>query len=402
MKKLFSLALAAAMVISMGATAFASAQITTTVKDSDIVLSYFEKYESDTDEILDVNTPGNHAEYGNKYYAIIFEGIGELEEGQYESDDHSIHVVYNDSMIYSPISDFDRIEKLKMKIKFEIGEELVKSVNIVKKKYEQSFGSDIAADLTALPTIEGVSDISTISSLPFAGGWTDTGSSHTIAGTPTDHIFYYGSRALVDVTSGWYYFVEIETYPQTAIGDGDIIGTFTFNRKSNTKKGIGKIDDVERDFFLNLWYENNYNDFRTELYDIDDSVELKWDDLYVLKFNCDDEVEVEFGTEPNEGTFTVDVSGQGKMVINFSTEPDEAIIAANDGVKMDFVSFNGAKFNRVGEFEYEMEGLVAAYQVFDGRLVEISGLEISGDTATFHTAKLGNYVFANAELVNPA
>ena len=48
-----------------------------------------------------------------------------------------------------------------------------------------------------------------------------------------------------------------------------------------------------------------------------------------------------------------------------------------------------------------MENLVAAYQIVDDQLVAINGLEISADTATFSTRTLGNYVFADAELVNP-
>lgn len=399
MKKLFSAILAAAMAVSLASASFAT--VTETYGDeSDIVLSYFAKYDSDTDEALDVNTPGNHAEYGNKYYAIIFEGRAFVRLNDSPTDD-GLNRQTGAGYLYTPISDFDQIEKLKIKTKFEQGEELVKSIKIVKKKITAATGS---ADLTVLPDRLGVSDVSAFYvSLPASSvpaGWNGTGDIIQIPGVGATYNLC--TRPIEDVPAGWYYFVEIETYPRRDIGDSDIIGTFTFNRKSNSKKNISKIDDVEQDFFLNLWYEFNYNDYRTELYDIDDSVELKWDDLYVLKFNCDDEVEVEFGTEPNEGTFTVDVSGQGKLVIDFSTEPDEAIAAANEGVKMDFVNFNGAKFNRVGVFEYEMEGLAAAYQIIDGKLVEIKGLEIDGDTATFNTARLGNYVFATAELVNPA
>lgn len=398
MKKLFSAILAAAMAVSLASASFAT--VTETYGDeSDIVLSYFAKYDSDTDEALDVSTPGNHAEYGNKYYAIIFEGRAFSIISDKLADDGL--KAQQAGYLYNPISNFDQIEKLKIKTKFEQGEELVKSIKIVKKKITAAADS---ADLTALPDRLGVSDVSAFyvsgPASPAPEGWNNTGKNIQIPGTNATYDLY--TRPIEGVPTGWYYFVEIETYPRRDTGDSDIIGTFTFNRKSNSKKNISKIDDVEQDFFLNLWYEYNYNDFRTELYDIDDSVELKWDDLYVLKFNCDEEVEVEFGTEPNEGTFTVDVSGQGKLVIDFSTEPNEAIAAANEGVKMDFVNFNGAKFNRVGVFEYEMDGLAAAYQIIDGKLAEIKGLEIDGDTATFNTSRLGNYVFATAELVNPA
>ncbi|MBP1557517.1 MAG: hypothetical protein J6A76_06350, partial [Oscillospiraceae bacterium] len=208
----------------------------------------------------------------------------------------------------------------------------------------------------------------------------------------------------IDIPATYLYFVEVKTKAQTVTSDADIIGTFEFNRKADKKEGLAKIDDCEVDFALNLWYENNYlgEDKEGNSLEITDTAVLKWDDLYVLKFNCDDEIEIEFGKDDiNEGTFTVDASGQGKMVVNFNTKANEAIADANPGAKMFFVNFNGAKFNRVGTFEYEMENLTAAYQVVGDKLVEINGLELDGETAVFNTRTLGNYVFADAELVNP-
>lgn len=387
MKKLLCLALAVAMMMSLGTTAFAATVVN--VYDSDIVLSYFEKYDPDTDEILDTTVAGNHPEYGKKYYAIIFEGINE------SSIDTSNIDNCTNGIIYSPISDFNRIEKLKMKAEFEEGEHLVKSINIVKKKLDTG-----GAVLNTLPGLLGVKDVSASTASGMSAPWSPTGSSEIISAGGSTATYYYYTRAIENVNPGWYYFVEIETEAIDTVGEGDVIGTFTFNRKANSKMGIGKVDDVEREFTLNVWYERNYVEEKTE-YEVSDSVQLKWDDLYVLKFDCDDEIEMEFGYE-NEGVFTVDASGQGKMVINFDTNPCEEIADANPGIKMHFVNFNGAKFNRVGEFEYELEGMAAAYQVIDHKLVPINGLEIDSDVATFNTRTLGNYVFATAELVNPA
>ena len=105
----------------------------------------------------------------------------------------------------------------------------------------------------------------------------------------------------------------------------------------------------------------------------------------------------------NEGTFTVDVSGQGKLFVMYDTKAVDAIVDANPGVKMHFVNFNGAKFNRTGEFAYEMEDGVAAYKVVDGALVAIPGCEYdeADEAFYFNTRVLEKYVFANAELVNP-
>ena len=125
----------------------------------------------------------------------------------------------------------------------------------------------------------------------------------------------------------------------------------------------------------------------------------------MLKFDCDEEVEFQFG-DPyaglNEGVFTVDVSGQGKVFLNWNTDANEALAAANPGVDMHFVNFNDVKFNRAGEFEYELEDVAAGYMVINNQLVPIPGLEIEDDTARFTTNMLVPYVFATSELVNPA
>ncbi|MBP1576961.1 MAG: hypothetical protein J6C75_00615, partial [Oscillospiraceae bacterium] len=209
-----------------------------------------------------------------------------------------------------------------------------------------------------------------------------------------------------DINVDYYYFVAVKTKKVETTADADIIGTFEFKRKAVKENGVEiypEIKDEEHDFAINLWYDGNYSNtdaLGETYYTVDDEATLKWDDMYILKFDSDDEVTLNFGYE-NEGEFTFDASGQGKMLINFNTNANEAICDANPGVEMFFVNFNGAKFNRTGIFEYEMENMAAAYEVVDGKLVEIKGLELDGDTATFATRTLGNYVFAAAELVAP-
>ncbi|MBP0981919.1 MAG: hypothetical protein J5968_06905 [Oscillospiraceae bacterium] len=371
MRKFFALALAVAMVLSLASVSFAAGSVTTE-GTGNIVLSKFFKYDADKDIVKDTQ-----AQYGKSYYAMIFEETATTTlAGADIAIDDTIETTLN------PITDYSDVEKLRVKAEFEMGEDLVESVSIVKKNFkcsdegvEEIVFEDAAVTLTATA----------------AGTWDGATSA------ATDYTFN-------NTTANYYYFVEIKTKAQTVTGDADIIGTFEFNRKADKKEGLAKIDDCEVDFALNLWYENNYlgEDKEGNSLEITDTAVLKWDDLYVLKFNCDDEIEIEFGKDDiNEGTFTVDASGQGKMVVNFNTKANEAIADANPGAKMFFVNFNGAKFNRVGTFEYEMENLTAAYQVVGDKLVEINGLEIDGETAVFNTRTLGNYVFADAELVNP-
>ena len=134
-------------------------------------------------------------------------------------------------------------------------------------------------------------------------------------------------------------------------------------------------------------------------------VVIEYDEAYVLKFDCDGEIEMAFGDDDtgcNEGVFTVDVSGQDKLFIAFNTTPYESIVAANEGKEMFFVNFCGVKFNRTGEYVYELEDAAAAYQIVDGKLMEIPNVEIANDEITFRTSYLGSYVFAKSELVNAA
>ena len=134
-------------------------------------------------------------------------------------------------------------------------------------------------------------------------------------------------------------------------------------------------------------------------------VVIEYNTAYVLKFDCDDEVEIAFGGDgdnSNEGVFTVDVSGMNKLFVAFDTDPNESIAAANEGAQMYFVNFNGIQFNRSGEYVYELEGAAAAYQIVDNKLVEIPDVKIADDEIVFKTRVLGNYVFAKSALVNPA
>jgi len=326
MKKFFALVLALAMVMSMASVAMAANEAKVTL--SGIHFDY------DADD--DAMNLGAALEYGDTaYYCLKIEG--------------------------EMVSDYALVEKLKVKAEFELGEELVESVSLV-KKYVNWAKSE--------------------------GGYSNN---------PADY----------------YYFIAVKTAYKEGVVDADIVGTLEFNRKDIDKDDapanlvkesmLYEIDDCEVDIEFNVFYDNNWlGDAEKYLVDGKDIV-IKYDGEYALKFDSDEEVEITFGKsgEENEGTFTVDASGQGKVFVKYNTKADEAIVAANPGVKMFFVNFNNVKFNRTGEFVYEMEDGVAAYKVVDGALVEIPGLEIDDGEFSFNTRVLESYVFADAELVNP-
>ncbi len=207
--------------------------------------------------------------------------------------------------------------------------------------------------------------------------------------------------------SGYYYFLEIVTAEKKGIAETDVVGVVEFDRKADSKNGVEKIKDCKIDVDFTLFYPNTWlNDGTIS----DDRADLEWDTPYVLKFDYDDEVELSFGSASggnNEGTFTVDVSGQGKIYLEYITDADEAIAAANEGAKMDFLTFKsingvGVKFNRTGEFRYEMDDAAYAYEVVDGKLAPIAGLEVEDDEFIFNTNILKAYVFSDTELVQPA
>ena len=378
MRKFFALALAVAMVFSLASVSFA-AYVNKIEGFTDGEAVY--KYSGDSDK-MEATT----IEYGKAgYIQLVESGKG--------------------------VNDFDQVEKLKIKAEFEMGEDLVESISIVKKyikpdasEFDYAWDAKQSKAVLTGPAaiIDDDGDVLGVTyTFDYSGGTNQTNFGVVTTEAAFDSItnVVFTVDPLFD--ADYYYFIEFKTVKERVTGDSDVIGTLEFNRKANNKvtPAVAKIDDEEVDFSFNVWYENNYLSTGKVT---DAGFEFKWDDIYVLKFEGDDEAELTFGKYTfNEGTFTVDISGQSKMVVDFNTKANEAICAANTGAKMFFVNFNGAKFNRTGEFEYEMEDIAAAYQVIDDKLVEIPGLELDVDTATFSTSVLGNYVFANTELVNP-
>lgn len=273
-------------------------------------------------------------------------------------------IVYTGSELTSI---YGQVEKMKVKTSWEMGSDLVESVSIV-KKYVESWKSG-----------------STVS-------------------TPAAFV------------PGYYYFVAVKVVSKETYSDADIVGTLTFNMKADkdTSVGsntVGKTDDLDVDISFNVAYEySDWTDAKNAIVE-SDSFYIRYDRAYALKFSADidDDVEFTFGgtegkSDENEGTFTVDCSGQGKLYMKLTTTANDAIVAANPTANLKFINFSNVKFNRTGEFAYEMEDGAYAYQVVDGKLVAIPGCEYdeSDETFYFNTRVLGSYVFSDVELVDAA
>lgn len=267
-----------------------------------------------------------------------------------------------------PIIDYDDVENLKVEFKCETDEELVEWIKVVKLPITQWFPGNYDYKHIGYSSWYGI--------------------------VPDN---YYG------------YFIVMKIADRQTNADSDIIGQIEVKRKANKKKGIGKIDDWTHDVQFNVFYKNTWlSEDTTDFLVKGNDVQLTWDEQYALKFDYDDEVDFEFGSEPNEGCFTVDVSGQGKIYFEMNTDPDENIIAANPDADIRFVNFIGmnngdVKFHRTGEFSYEMESGAVCYQLVDGKLVDIpnAGYDSSDESFYFKTNRLGRFVFADRELVNP-
>ncbi len=303
-------------------------------------------YDEDEDVMMTPAEAGYIHEYGDAAYYLLID----------ETSDKT-----------GPMSAFDHVEKLKVKAKgWTNGGDIVEGVSVVKRK----------VDVDVL----------------FNNG---------------EGIKHYNCADVLlrnNCESGYYYFLEIKIGEKESTSETDVIGVVEFDRKADSKKGIGKIDESSHDIEFSAFYEYSWITKTPTI--TEDTVDLEWGNTYALKFDYDEEVELSFGNPNggnNEGTFEVDISGQGKVLLRYSTDPVEAVSAANEGADIDYLIFNNVKFNRTGTFTYEMENGAHAYRIIDGKLVEIENCyDESEEAFIFHTNRLEAYVFADRELVNPA
>ena len=252
----------------------------------------------------------------------------------------------------NPVVDFDSVSGMKIKAKWEMGADLVDSISLVKK-----------------------------------------------------------------LESGLYlYAIEIKTKASTAIAEADLVGTLTI-----TKTKVPKIaKDTKLPVEITVFWDKNYSGVYKDsdgtevpMYMVDGVVDdseilLAPDTNYLLKFDYDDEVDFEFGSRnggKNEGVFTVDVSGQGKLLVKFDTKANADIDAANPAAITKYVNFNGVTFNRSGSLFLESpEGAYEyIYAIVNGKLAAIPTAEYDDYDEGFYvkTRTLGAYVLSDIELVNP-
>ena len=114
--------------------------------------------------------------------------------------------------------------------------------------------------------------------------------------------------------------------------------------------------------------------------------------------NVRDEIDINFN---DLALFTVDVTGQGKLDLRFSTKFDAETAALYDYANLDFLTFSGEPtFNKNGIMYIYADEDAFIYEVTADGVKEIKGLEWSEDYEAwyFKTRKLTSYVISDVEL----
>ena len=109
------------------------------------------------------------------------------------------------------------------------------------------------------------------------------------------------------------------------------------------------------------------------------------------------EIDIEFG---DEALFTVNVNGQSKLNLAWTTRFDSEIAALDESVNMDFITFTGnPSFNRTGTMYIYAADDTFLYQVVDGKLEKVDAKYNEDYEAwEFRTRTLGQYVIADGEI----
>lgn len=375
MKKFFAMAMAAAMIASMSAVSFAAIGTITTGSDSNgtVKVDGTKKYYPIVDAIgpfvYDADDKGLDSgivEYGETAYFMLIEGHDDSKKANGDT--------IGDNPTPFLVTESETVSSLKVKASWEEGKNLVSSVSIVKKKVSNAKDSSS----TPLKDSDGKEYSTMDTLLTKVSGLVD---SYTV--------------------DKYYYFIAIATTSSTSTADADVIGTLTLSKSKHPK-----VDDLDMDIAVNIGWENNYNSDANNLgLNVTGDVgPLKAETYYAMKFNCDDEVDIEFN---DESIFTVDVSGQSKVLFYYDTDFNSKIAAKYPLADLNFWNGNGAKFNRVGQMFLACKEDYAQflYQVnADGTLSEVPGAEFDkyDEGFYFNTRVLGTYVISDMELELPS
>ena len=337
MKKLMSLVLALAMVMALAATSFAATEVYVAVDPDNVMEPNWYVYDTDDyDGIIewDEKYDGNAVPYGETVYFMIGGTRTTLDpDDRYQGINH--------------VFESDAVSRLKVKEEWEMGEDYIQSIDIVKRRLDTESDYENGNN-------------------PFAGGE------------------YTGAARYA-------YFVAVRTKASTSTSMNSVSGTLTFNLNAPSSSNLEDIDDVAVSLDFDLQYPVAPDETITD--------ELQ---VFVRNESYDEDEETEFtvlNDSDDVAVFTVDTQGQGKLLMSASTDYDASIAAAYPRADLNFLSFNGPVFNKTGILTiYAPEGSYL-YQLVDGELVEPNyEYDDSDEAFLLRTRTLGSYVIADREL----
>lgn len=350
MKKLFAVLLSLAMVISLSAAAAATAP------DLSLPDYYFSAKEN-------AALVGPYA-YNEDYHVMTVRPF-EYGDAVYYFICNVIFYDFGLAYLSYPLG-YEDIAKLKIGLKYEQGEEYIHSASIVRMNLSGHLpGSNVTLDES-----EVIID-------------------------PNDILWAAANNA-----NGYGYFLKIQTLPQQGTGDGTVVATATLNQKKN-KKALApnwELDNATIDLAFSLLYENNWHGgyYKTDYSDLG---VLKADTKYLIRFDVDDDAELEFGLDGGEGSFEVPASSQGKLLLEMNTNPFEPVAVDNPGARLKFLNFNNTAFNRTGDFTYEDDSVNYVYRLNGEGKLELLDESTDGELS-FRTRVLGSFVFSDKELTS--
>lgn len=194
---------------------------------------------------------------------------------------------------------------------------------------------------------------------------------------------------MVKYDAGDYRYSVVVTVPENDTNKAiDLEGKIMVGRTKNAAE-----DAIYGSFDLGVTYAPAAEDVKTY-----EGETLEAGKTGIYKFDSEDgEIDIEFG---DQALFTVDVTGQGKLNLAWSTSFDSEIADKDKSANMDFITFKGEpSFNKNGTLYIYAADDTFLYQVVDGELKAVDAdYDEDYEAWKLTTRTLGRYVISDKEL----